>query len=295
MLLRALVLPLALLASCEVKSDELVTELAVRQRTTGLSLARVWGQEIAVITFDGASFRKAFAPGGAYWYEACFTRDARHVIGSTRKGVVVADVAGKVVEQFSGLLGGVHIACSPSGKAFALEATNESGEQGLFLVVADKGVRLISSTGKYPAWSPDEKAIAYEDGGKIVRYDIGEQRDIALMAGSLPSWPRQDLLVSYQDGRVQAIDPTGAEPAKARELFRDPNLLSPLRWSPDNTYAMYARTGKGSLSCLEAKEVIVWRVRDGAKTAVESVCKSLPYSYDWLPDLKALAPLPTLK
>lgn len=298
MRLRALLVPLiSMVFAGNATCGGLMLELVKQQQVTGLSLARAWDGEITVLTFDGEPVRKAFSPAGSYWYEACFARGGRHLVGSTPKGMAVAELAagGKLLETFDELRGGTHIACAPNGKAFALEAWNESTKaNSVYLVTADRDVRLVSKTGRFPAWSPDEDALVYEDGGNVMRYDVGRQTSAKLTGGSLPSWPRRDQIVFYRKGKMTSIDPARAERGETRDLFRDDKALTPLRFAPDNAYAMYVRVGKGSLSCLEEKDIVVWRMQDGAKTKVHSVCKTTPYTYDWLPNRAVLESLPTI-
>jgi len=89
-----------------------------------------------------------------------------------------------------------------------------------------------------PAWSPNEKKIAYESGGQIKTLDVECYQKIAeckvepvvLTKGRFPDWSSNGEWISYEsEGQIYMISPQGGEPVHLTQDFSDcwrPN------WSP---------------------------------------------------------------
>jgi Tol biopolymer transport system component len=106
-------------------------------------------------------------------------------------------------------------------------------------------------------WSPDGKQLVYFAGEKdwdrpgairILDTTTRESRDLlhddskcngnGFCVSPYPTWsPDGEWIAYFQEKAYWAIHPSGQG---SKELFRRPSALSPLQWSPDMRYALYA-------------------------------------------------------
>jgi WD40-like Beta Propeller Repeat len=184
---------------------------------------------LAVAHTDGSGVRKY--PQIVLPSEMCWTRDnsklamVAHMENDPQSQLVVLDlVSGKADLFADGKKVAVTPQCwSPDGK-------------NLVYFASEKDL----------AYSPGEKK--YDRPGTIRVLDIAtrEYRDILhgnskcpnFCVSPFPTWsPDGEWIAYYQEKTYWAVHPSGEG---RKELFRRGNALSPLQWSPDGRYALYA-------------------------------------------------------
>lgn len=115
----------------------------------------------------------------------------------------------------------------------------------LGLVVLDLASRAMVEIGSGLAtaqcWSPDDKQVVYNGGGDnspIKVYDLGSGQSRDLTSGERVTWSPDGKRIAFiEKNGFYAIRPDGTE---RKLLFKHKEPLTPLFWSPDSRYVVYA-------------------------------------------------------
>jgi Tol biopolymer transport system component len=266
---------------------DILQELKVKQKDEGLVIAMVWGKEIFTISLDGKTVTKKLNTT-AYFYGAKFSSNGEQFVGFTDQGLIIMDLDANILWRMNRIRSAWNIAWSSDGTKIAFEGTDSSsGFTGLqFIIVNPKELHQVSREGKNPSWSEDGSKLAYAENGKILIYDINSKSSLSLTTGVEPSWSPDGNWLAYKSANSEfyLMDRSGKA---IKKLFSGKKVLTPLRWSPDSQYLMYVKEGSKklldlSLDCLEPKQIIVHRVRDGKERSIHQICKASPYDFVWV-------------
>jgi hypothetical protein len=116
--------------------------------------------------------------------------------------------------------------------------------------------------------------------------DVTSNVSRAVTKGAMPSWTPQGLLAYVDGGRAVRLLNVKQDLSvvDAGTLFRSrADLARAPEWLPEGGLVALVRHAKGSLDCLEEKELVVRRLDQGTEWVIHSVCKSAPYRFTWLP------------
>jgi len=199
--------------------------------------------------------------------------DGKHAFGAVQDGKVLWEDPDLIVQ------GDPEV--SRNGKLLLLEGRDKKTGVGGLLLVEERGQKItqISPEGKSPSWSSDDAKFVYEDKGLVLTYELRSKEKQRIGIGTWPSASPDGKWISYRDseGRFVLVDGGGQT---KRSLFGGKNILTPLYWSPDSEYFMYvAKTAAWrGFNCLDAKDVIVYRLQDGQSGPVYGLCEGYPYS-----------------
>lgn len=279
-----LTLGVVALGCAQSKPTALLQELVHKQREQHSAIGWVDAQKLKFIVFGAKPAMQSYTlPGPAPWGAAVqgssgqifgdIVVDGKHTFGAVQDGKILwedADLIARGVPEIS-----------QSGKLLLLEGRDKkTGAEGL-LVVEERGQKVtqISHDGKTPSWSSDDAKFVYEEKGAVLTYDLRSKEKQRVGLGTWPSASPDGKWISYRnpEGRFVLVDASGQT---ARALFDGRNILTPLYWSPDSEYFMYvAKTSAWrGFNCLDAKDVIVVRLRDGENGPVYGLCEGYPYS-----------------
>ncbi|HLM80830.1 MAG TPA: hypothetical protein VK302_09370 [Terriglobales bacterium] len=279
-----LMLGVVALGRAQFKQTTLLPELVLRQREGHSAIGWADAGRLQFIVFGQKPRMQSYTlPGPPLWGASLhgpsgqifgdIVADGKHAFGAVLDGKVLWEDPDLVVQ------GNPEI--SQDGKRLLLEGRDKkTGAKGL-LVVEEQGQKVtqISHEGKNPSWSSDDAKFVYEENDVALIYDLRSKEKQRVGSGTWPSWSPDGKWISYRnpEGRFVLVDAGGQT---TRTLFDGKNVLTPLHWSPDSEYFMYVvKTGAWrGFNCLDAKDIIVYRLQDGQSDAVYGLCEGYPYS-----------------
>ncbi len=278
-----LMLGMVAFGCAQSKRAALLPELALWQREHHSAIG--WGDagRLEFIVFGQKPTMQSYTlPGPPLWGASLhgpsgqifgdIVANGKHAFGAVQDGKVLWEDPSLIVQ------GDPEI--SRNGKLLLLQGRDKkTGSEGL-LVVEERGQKVtqISHEGKNPSWSPDDATFVYEENGVVLTYNLRSKEKQRVGSGTWPSWAPDGKWISYRnpEGRFVLVDAAGPI---TRSLFDGKNILTPLYWSPDSQYFMYvAKTAAWrGFNCLDAKDVIVYRLHDGQSDPVYGLCGGYPY------------------
>jgi len=247
------------------------------------------------------SYEGMLSPDGTlaafpYWkvhpcpsWKNCDTEASQHYF------LAIAHTDGSAVRTYPGIVLPSEMCWTRDNSKLAMVAHLENDSQPQLLVLdLDSGTADHVADGKKVAvtpqcWSPDGKQLAYFAGendqdrpGAIRIFDIRTrasrellrdvsncQEDRFWCVSPYPTWsPDGEWIAYFQEKAYWAVHPSGEG---RRKLFRRRNALSPLQWSPDGRYALYADccTFWDTLRCMcEIGRIHVRRLADNADVEI---------------------------
>jgi len=124
---------------------------------------------------------------------------------------------------------------SNSGKFVAFEAAPDNGATRRCFVVAANGTNLREiGVGAMPAWSPDDKQLAFhDDQGKVLVQNLDGNGRVEVTTGFSPRWSPDGSKLAVADGdSIRVIDLASGD---EEWLFDAPyySLFRGFTWSPD--------------------------------------------------------------
>lgn len=277
----SIVLGLAILVSFQVVSakDTLLSELQRSQSNEGLSIVWNDGEKSGVVFFSDRKVRETqVLPSGVLGNEVRLTADGEQVAfglleqpSAAPPILAIANADGTNLKKFPTLTEPSQICWSSRKDRLALSASKTDSEggaktSGLWVFRIDTGevVRVLAQgIIDCPAWSPDGAKLAYYANGAVNIYDTNTKNSRRLADGDSPTWSPDGKWIAVKKGKAYwLLDPeTGA----GKVLFTRNNAFTPLWWSPDSQYVVYATRVGVSLSVVEQADLWVRRIHDGAE------------------------------
>ncbi len=204
--------------------------------------------------------------------------------------LAVAHTDGSGVRKYPGIVLPSEMCWTRDNSKVAMVAHLENDLQPQLVVFElDSGKADRVTDGKKVAvtpqcWSPDGKQLVYFAGEKdydrpgVIRildtttresrellYDNSECPKNGFCVSPYPTWsPDGEWIAYYQEKTYWAVHPSGEG---RRQLFRRCGALSPLQWSPDGRYALYADccSLRDTLRCMcEIGRIRVRRLADNS-------------------------------
>ena len=157
---------------------------------------------------------------------------------------------------------------SPDGENIAFRSERDGG--GIFVMGATgESVKRVTNVGYYPAWSPDEKEIAFcvdnfeEPMNRTavpsalwaVKVATGEKRLITQKDATQPNWSPNGYRIAYwgiTSGGQRDIFTISAKGGEPVQVTNDASVDWNPVWSPDGKYLYFASNRSGSMN--------LWRV-----------------------------------
>ena len=143
-------------------------------------------------------------------------------------------------------------------------------------------VILFSST------KPEIRSYSLPSGQKNLPASTEAQSSGGKIDGTDVSWSPDRKWITYRtrENNFVLADATGKT---QRVLMNGKEVVTPLRWSPDDGFLMYVKKGAtweptNPMKCLDdTKDIMVYRVQDGQRARVYQVCEGYPYwELQWL-------------
>jgi len=208
--------------------------------------------------------------------------------------LAIVSISNREVRKFPHILLPSDMCWTRDNTKLALIANieNEAKSQLIVLDVASGKVDRIANGKKVvvtpQCWSPDEGQLVYFEGdndsmqpGTIRIFDVTNRAFHDLLkdgsvckknifcASPYPTWsPDGEWIAYFQDDWYRAIHPSGEG---TKKLFKKGDALSPLQWSPDGRYALYADccAFRDTWRCMcEIGRIHVRRLADGADVKI---------------------------
>jgi hypothetical protein len=246
------------------------------------------------------SYEGMLSPDGTlaafpYWevapcpsWKNCDVEASRHYF------LAVAHTDGSGVRKYPGIVLPSEMCWTRDNSKVAMVAHLENSPQPQLVVLdLDTGKADRVADGKKVAvtpqcWSPDGKQLVYFDGEKdserpgtirILDTATRETRDLfhdnskcpknKFCVSPYPTWsPDGEWIAYYQEKTYWAVHPSGE---RRKKLFRRGGALSPLQWSPDGRYALYADccAFRDTFRCMcEIGRIRVRRLADNADVEI---------------------------
>jgi Tol biopolymer transport system component len=181
---------------------------------------------------------------------------------------------------------------SPDGSRILFRCDRQ-GFGGLCVMAAGGGVARLLGNGEHPAWAPDGRSIAFEDGlGRIAVRDLETGAIQTVARGSLPSWSPDGRRIAFVGfGRGAEVHVVGVDGAGERHLV--PGLVmagvivDAPAWSPNGARIAFAGGEVDQNGSARSSEVYVAALADGTATRLTEGggAKSAP---SWSPDGRSL-------
>jgi Tol biopolymer transport system component len=162
---------------------------------------------------------------------------------------------------------------SPDGTRI-LFGSDRQGHAGLWVMGAAGGPPRLLGTGERPAWAPDGRRVAFEDGrGQIAVLEVESGALRTLVRGSLPAWSPDGARIAFVGvGRGPELHVVSGDGEGERRLAPGAVLsgviVRPPAWSPDGTRIAFAGGGADANGSAASSDLYVARVSDGAASVL---------------------------
>ena len=260
-------------------------------RRLGLVAAVASGGVVYVVSPDSLRGEIRVASGALIGH--CARSGNLCVFDTVDDGLIGVDLNGRVIWSFA-YFHAMELVVAPSGQSIATRGLNTiTGQVGLYTIsISTHSIHLVSTTGREPAWSADEGQLAFTEADSVVVEELATQRRSIVATGAdRPSLRSRDNEVTYRHVKSDTFMQQ-MEDVPARRYIPAKDIYTPLRWSPDGNYLLFARKSRrlfAPLSCLEQNEIVIRRFADGADAVIGTTCKGAPINYDWVDNASFLA------
>lgn len=265
---------LVLLSGCGTNASSLRDELRKESAVSGLALVEGRGDQIVVISFDGAekyfrtNFRQPFIFGTAgrmvLWWDRVQFLNATWPIIESVDGETVMEV-------------------SPPSPEFSPRALNETAGRLAFWGLIKRqdsspalrwasidfsSIGFISQTDDRCDWSPDGNRLVYEKQGTLYIFDVDTGVSKPLIAGHDPTWSTTSKWISYRnlDGHASLVSTDGVIKKWPVGIYEP---ISPIRWSPEGHFVSFSEAVPVHVPLIGTYyRLVVCRVSDGEAITV---------------------------
>jgi hypothetical protein len=278
---------------------DLLTELQIKQQTTGSAIAGGINGELQVISFDRPQHTNVVQVGGRRFEFLHINGSGNRFMAVDRADLTIFDADGHALRTVP-LVPYQMLELSPDGVHLAVV---EPAFKGLSVVNSETRERIpVSVRGFNPTWSPDGSKLAYEeldatesldrvykrnDKRKLFIFSLKTLQAAPFTKGTVPSWSPDGRWIAYRlRSHLVLADPDNA--ANIRLLLGTEKSKGVPRWSPGGEYLLFAASPGRALrsldsSCPERKEIVVYRLRDARQASVYTVCKGFPFdAFRWV-------------
>ncbi len=180
----------------------------------------------------------------------------------------------------------VALACSQNASKDLLENLAQQQQKNRLAIgwVDDQKLKVIL----FSPTKPEIRSYSLPSDGKQSLASTEAHGPAGKVDGTDVSWSLDRKWVTYRtrENKFVLADASGKT---QRVLFDGKQVVTPLRWSPDDEFLMYVKKGAtweptNPMKCLDdAKDVMVYRVQDGQQGRVYQVCEGYPYwELQWL-------------
>ena len=288
------VLVMAFMLGCSGKMPgEMLTELMQSQQRDRIAIGWIDGWRLEFLIFGKKTVMRNYALAGPPLFAATLDRETGEIFGTLadpKQNQLVAVRDGTILWQANNLAVHQNPIHAPIGNRLAVYGRDKkSGVDGLY-VVEDHGqkVTLVSRSAEGASWSPDGTKLLCSEGNRLMVYDVQSKQSAPLADGTLANWSPDGKWMTYRtlENKFVLADANGK---MQRTLLDGKEIVTGLLWSPDSQFLLYVKKagtwefGECARNLADGRDVMVYRLRDGATGEVFQVCDGFPYGQlDWV-------------